>query len=545
MNAFHFLRPWWLLTLIPLLALTYRLARIKAADHHAPYIADHLRSAVLSAERARPGLSPLSLLPWVLTAVIVVCAGPTWQPANADQVENKAVTTLLLDLSSSMNSSDLTPNRLENAKLKISQLLDTQEDGLISIWVFAGSAHQVLPPTKDFAVVRHYLESLTSALMPLQGKNLDSAMEKLLSLHLSAANNQPGSIVLVTDSVDSAGQQAIQRYVDSAAAQFIVWKFGYDSSMSLPATVQLVTASADDSDVVRIDKRLGSYRYFDPHDSAIEWQESGYYLVFALLVVVALWFRKGWSLSWVAVCILSTTVAGYSNSALAHEPALPAVTERPFSAPDACDNLLMRWFMSADQQGRWHYERENWACAAQAFSDPQWKIIALMRNQQWEWALMMLATLPQDTAEQRSFREFNFGVAYTHLQRFRSAETHFMRVLESNPTHPQALHNLTVLEEIFDLMALRAQGQGTAGEDMTADVIDALAEDMGIEEPEDKIEVVNSADIIAEEHLTKIWMEQVKTNPEVFLRNKFALQLNAEINSHSVQSPLSTAEASK
>ena len=47
---------------------------------------------------------------------------------------------ILLDVSNSMLSQDFAPNRLENAKLAIAQLIDNLHNDRIGIIVFAGEA---------------------------------------------------------------------------------------------------------------------------------------------------------------------------------------------------------------------------------------------------------------------------------------------------------------------------------------------------------------------------------------------------------------------
>ncbi|ABV87063.1 VWA domain-containing protein [Shewanella pealeana] len=525
MSEFHFIRPWALLALAPYLYWlwgNYRTqqkldAKLPLAAHLVP----HLRTDIAS----NFWLSPKAMLPFLIGLLIIIVSGPTWQPQEGSLSKNRSPLIFVIDLSSSMAESDIAPSRIESAKYKLATLLEEKPDGLLGAWVYAGSGHQLLPATEDRDVLALYLSSLNTQLVPRQGKNLATVLEQLRALEQLRTLDQsrlqqgepslPASIVVISDAIDNQAREALIAHQDNTQDQLLFWKFGFASSMSTPSGVQQLQMSSDDADIDAIIDWSNSVNFFDPTDKDIVWQEVGYWLVFPTLLLSLLWFRRGWSIRWVASLIfipwltLSPVTEVYATE----------FAERSVSS-EQCDNLVMRLFLSPDQQGLWFYQRQNYRCAANSFVDPQWKVEALMRSEQWEWALTMLNTQP-DSIE----RSFNIALSYMHLARFRSSQRWFMQVLALDPEHKQAQANLVVLEEIFALMELRAEGQGTAGEDMTADVIDSLQEDMQIDEPEDKIDEINSADLMAEEHLTKIWLEQVKHNPAVFLRNKFTIQL--------------------
>ncbi|MGF1721327.1 VWA domain-containing protein [Vibrio kyushuensis] len=521
MSEFHFIRPAWLFALIIVALIAWLIRQLNSKNDVRDLIAPHLQASVLTKDTTQSRLSPESLLPWALSALVIICAGPTWKPEPGTQAQNQSPLMLVIDLSRSMAESDVTPTRLEAAKLKIAELIHSREEGEIGVWVYAGSAHLLLPPTQDRNVIDYYLDSLSTNLVPRAGKNVSAVLNGI-----NGANQQaegfvfPGSVILITDQIDRTAQQAMTQYLQDSDDQLLVWKFGYSASLDAPSGVQTISMSPDDIDIKRINRWVDDYQYFDPQDSDIEWQEVGYYLVFVLLLITLTWFRRGWTIRWFALPWLFVMASTSPNLAYADE----------VDSQLSCQSFWMDIVYTSEQQARRYFERENYSCAAQLFTQPEWKIEALMRDNQWEWSLMLLNNLEVTELNDQVRRGLNIGIAYTHLQRFRSAERWFNSVLEMDETNKTALHNLEILEQIFNLMEERALGQGTAGEDMTADFVDSLAEDVGIEEPEDKIEVINSADLIAEEHLNKIWLEQVQTSPEVFLRNKFSNQLNSALS---------------
>ncbi|WP_335338209.1 hypothetical protein [Lacimicrobium alkaliphilum] len=80
LNEFHFLRPWWLLTLIPLTVLF--IALIYLNRHRSGWqqvLAPHLYQHLLTAQggvRNRPPLYLVAIC-WILASVAL--AGPTWE----------------------------------------------------------------------------------------------------------------------------------------------------------------------------------------------------------------------------------------------------------------------------------------------------------------------------------------------------------------------------------------------------------------------------------------------------------------------------------
>ncbi|QIA66121.1 VWA domain-containing protein [Vibrio astriarenae] len=508
MAEFHFIRPWLLLLLLPILVLFRYLKARKEAEQALP-IASHLQAHLAAGQKSGTWFNPQNILPWMLSLLAVISAGPTWQPEPDSHTKNQSPIYFVIDLSRSMTESDIAPNRLENSKIKLADFLSEKTDGVIGAYVYAGSSHMLIPPTEDREVLELYLSALSSNIVPRQGKDLASVLSLITD---DAALGLPGSVIVISDSLDNRAHQAIDEFVSNTEHQLLFWKFGYAQSISTPRGATYLQNTPDNSDIRSIVRWVDGFRYFDPLNEEIQWQEAGYFLVFPTLLLSLLWFRRGWSIRWIPsflICVLL-------GASLTPTPTQASAGSQSVD----CDTLWMNLLMTPDQQGQWFYNRGNYQCAANSFIDSEWKIRALMKNKQWEWALTMLNNQP-DSIDKR----FNVALSYLNIQRFRSAQHWFEQVLELAPQHPQTLANLALLDEIFDLMAARAQGQGTAGEDMTADVISTLEEDMQIEEPEDKVEVINSADLMAEEHLTKIWLEQVKSNPEVFLRNKFAIQL--------------------
>ena len=110
-----------------------------------------------------------------------------------------------IDVSTSMNSEDVKPSRLEKAKFEISQKIRQLKGDRISLIVFAGSSHMYLPLTTDYEAARLFLDQIDTNMIPTQGTALSSALQTGLSA-FTEDESKYKVLVLVTDGEDHEGQ---------------------------------------------------------------------------------------------------------------------------------------------------------------------------------------------------------------------------------------------------------------------------------------------------------------------------------------------------
>ncbi len=83
---------------------------------------------------------------------------------------------LLIDVSNSMMAEDIKPNRLEQAKIEMSRLIDLMPGNRVGVIAFAGSATLVSPITNDPGSIKMFLESLTTGAVSNQGTSFQTAL---------------------------------------------------------------------------------------------------------------------------------------------------------------------------------------------------------------------------------------------------------------------------------------------------------------------------------------------------------------------------------
>ncbi len=116
-----------------------------------------------------------------LAAAIVAFARPQWGRIDEPIFDEARDILIALDLSRSMHATDVKPSRLDRAKLLIASLLDRLEGERVGLVVFAGTAFLQSPLSADYEILRDFLPSLDSDLLPQGGSNyrqlLDTSLE--------------------------------------------------------------------------------------------------------------------------------------------------------------------------------------------------------------------------------------------------------------------------------------------------------------------------------------------------------------------------------
>jgi Ca-activated chloride channel homolog len=208
LRAFHFLQPWWLLTLPPLWLLAAWFSWRRVRDGGWSQVID---SELLSALRLRSGdagQSPWWLLTLIWTVAALALAGPAWQREQSATFRAPQNWLVVLDLSPSMLATDALPDRAARARYAITDLLNAARDARVGLVVFAGEAHVVTPLTSDVETVRALLPPLAPGIMPESGDQLAPALTEAKHL-LDSARAQHAQVLLLTDGfVDPA--QALQ-----------------------------------------------------------------------------------------------------------------------------------------------------------------------------------------------------------------------------------------------------------------------------------------------------------------------------------------------
>jgi Ca-activated chloride channel family protein len=163
----------------------------------------------------------------LLLGALAMLAVAAARPQFGTRVETVRSTgqdiVVAVDLSNSMLAEDVSPNRLERARLAILRLIGNLDGDRIGLVAFAGSAFVQSPLTVDYSAAAMFLNAMHPDLMPVQGTDLGAALRVSLDA-LDQGSRDAKVIVLVTDGEHLEGdfEADLERAVESGVAVHVV-----------------------------------------------------------------------------------------------------------------------------------------------------------------------------------------------------------------------------------------------------------------------------------------------------------------------------------
>jgi len=195
----------WLTALLPLLLITGLM--LKRRTQRLARMAERgLWPTML------PGYSPKRqriknlLRIMVLALGVLALARPQWG-FKWEEVKQRGLSIIVaLDTSKSMLAQDIKPNRLQQAKWGVRDLLNELRGDRIGLVAFAGDAFLQCPVTVDYAAFLMMLDDVYAGIVPLGGTDLFQALETAVeSFEKSEESQADKVIILISDGEGHTG----------------------------------------------------------------------------------------------------------------------------------------------------------------------------------------------------------------------------------------------------------------------------------------------------------------------------------------------------
>ena len=466
---FHFLQPAWLLLLLPLAAFLWWMRRADNAreDPWQRVIDKDLLPWLRVKDTAANSRFPLWLLATAWLIAVIALANPVWQKLPQPVFQTDQARVIVLDLSLSMNSTDLKPARIDRARFKVRDILAQQQEGVIGLVVFAGDAFVVAPLTRDGDTIAAMLGALQPGIMPVQGSRADLGLLKAGEL-LQQAGRLRGEVLLLADSYSD--QRTIKAAEELREQGIITSVLGIGTEQGAPlpsgrgnflrdSDGQIITTrldesamqelanagggdyvplAADNSDIEQLlTERVSSNRHHSSADEqATRWKETGPWLAIFLLPLAALAFRRGWLLT---VVLLVTTV-------------LPVEPASAFSLQDL--------WQRRDQQAHKALLEGDLERASQLATDPLRKGAAAYRKGDYETALESFAKAAEAEGDDAAEAVYNKGNTLAMMGRYEDAIAAYDNALAKHPAMVDAKYNREVLEKLLQQQHQDKQQEG-------------------------------------------------------------------------------------
>lgn len=450
----HFLRPHWLWLLLPLGLLLWQLSRAHNAGGVWRGLVDaHLLRHLLVDQQGHARRLPLALLGIGWAMSVLALAGPAWERLPQPVYQAQQYRVVLLDLSPSMNATDVAPSRLAWARFEVLDLLREVSDGQTAMIAYGSEPYVVAPLTTDTATIALQVPALETALLPVGGpRRTDLALREAGRL-LQQAGAPHGDVILVTDglsspaaAVEAAAGLASQGYRVSILA------VGTEQGAPVPAPgggfakdargsilvsqldpvvlravadaaggsyVAAVAGSVDTSDLLSAAHLPSPAPGGETDVRGDQWREVGPWLLLILLPLVALAFRRGW-ISPLIVVVLVAPV------------------------PEARASDWVDLWQRADQRAMQRYSAGDAETAARLFERDDWRAAAAYAAGDYEQALTTLDKVEAPAAA------YNRGNALARLGRLEEALEAYRQALAASPDDADARHNHDLVKALLE-----------------------------------------------------------------------------------------------
>ncbi len=462
---FHFLRPWWLLALVPLALLVWQwIIRTQGESGWKSAIDQRLLEVLLDNSHRGSNNGLRAALMLAMLALTIGLAGPTWHKLPQPVEQKNDALVILLDLSLSMLAEDVKPSRVERARQKVTDILRLRDEGLTALVAYAGDAHAVVPLTDDVATIENLLGALGPEMMPVPGSNPGHALELARDL-LDNSVLQQGRILMITDGIDAIN--SVSRHRNPAFPISIIG-IGTEQGGPIPLdrlrqpgkvlrtqegnrVIALLDhqrlqdvadltygryapAVIGDNDILQAlstplpseDDTLEVEREFD------SWYDQGHWLVVLALPVFLWFFRKG--------VVISVPLAAGAAAAVLLLQAPPAMAVTAADLSDAWSSL----WRNNNQRGHQALRYGEPEKAAALFDDPLWRSAAEYRSGNYAAALQGYA------ADGSATGHYNQGNSLARLGNYQAAIDRYNKVLAEQPDHEDAAFNKALLEKLLE-----------------------------------------------------------------------------------------------
>lgn len=159
-------------------------------------------------ERENPGelgrkIVMLSVILLSMVLTVFAFARPSFGNAETTVSKKGRDVVFVVDVSRSMLAEDLYPNRLDRAKLAITDTLSVIDGDRVGLVAFAGTAVVKCPLTMDYNFFRQAVEELSPDAVSLGGSMIGDALRKTLDEVLSDGGGGGfRDVILITDGED-------------------------------------------------------------------------------------------------------------------------------------------------------------------------------------------------------------------------------------------------------------------------------------------------------------------------------------------------------
>ena len=191
----------WLLALLVIIILSVNVYRWRERVKNT-FADKSLQPFIFPMISSRKFLAKLILSCAAIFLIVIALMDPLWGQREVEVKREGIDIVFVLDLSSSMNTQDVAPSRIEKSTKFIGDMMDQLGGDRAGLVIFASSAYTISPLTNDYAAIESYLTSVNTELISSQGTDFQNAINEAAKL-LEKSANQSKLIVMISDGEDN------------------------------------------------------------------------------------------------------------------------------------------------------------------------------------------------------------------------------------------------------------------------------------------------------------------------------------------------------
>lgn len=168
-------------------------------------------------------------------ALLVFCLSNPQLGTSVKKAERKGVDVMIaLDISNSMNSTDIQPSRLMRAKQAVIRILDKMESDRIGLVVFAGDAYLQLPLTTDYGAAKLFISNIQTSDLSRQGTSIGAAIDLCAQNFDPQHENAHNKAIIVISDGENHEDDAVSAARNAAKKGIVVSTVGMGSPQGAP-----------------------------------------------------------------------------------------------------------------------------------------------------------------------------------------------------------------------------------------------------------------------------------------------------------------------
>ena len=195
----------------------------------------------------------------VLILILIAILGPSFGESRREVKSVGKDIMICVDLSKSMDATDIAPSRLEKVKFEMKIIVDAFSSDRVGIIIFSSEAFMQCPMTFDQNALNLFIETMNTGLVPSAGTDfgppLEMAMEKFRSDEGKKLENSR-ILILISDGEDFGEEtESAAKQVEDEGITMFTLGVGTESGSPIPTPRGFKTDQSGNQVISRLNRK--------------------------------------------------------------------------------------------------------------------------------------------------------------------------------------------------------------------------------------------------------------------------------------------------